>query len=412
MAVLARGGRGSTASRGSRSEDVRRRNLAALVGHVHVHGPTPRSMLATALELNRSTIGDLTAELVSAGLVREEIGRPTGATARSGRPSFVVVPQSQLVQVLAVDVGVTHLTVARMGLGGQLLARRDVPRPRGPRGLADLVATIRRVARQLAAAQPDALCVGAGVAVPGMVRAADGLVRQAPNLGWTGVPMGEQLGHALGLPVHVGNDADLGVLAEHTRGAGVGCDDVLYLVGHSGIGAGVVTSGRPLVGSHGYAGEVGHVVVNPDGIACHCGARGCWETEVGEERLFQLAGQPPEGGLRGVRRVVSAVAAGDASAAAALEQVAWWLGTGVAAVVNVFNPSVVILGGALAEIYAAAGPAVRRAAAAAILPPHRDGLRLVLPAFGIDSTLVGAGELAFAPLLRDPLAVTARRDAS
>jgi predicted NBD/HSP70 family sugar kinase len=214
------------------------------------------------------------------------------------------------------------------------------------------------------------------------------------------------------MPVAVGNDADLGVLAEHVRGAAVGCDDVVYLAGHSGIGAGVFTSGRPLVGHDGYAGEVGHLVVNPRGSECHCGSHGCWETEAGEERLFELAGRPPAGGLAAVREVVVAASEGDAASATAVEHVATWLGTGTAGVVNIFNPEVVILGGALAEIFAAAEPTVRAAVEASALAPPREQVRLLSPAFGLDSSLVGAAERAFAPLLSDPLLEMSRLTAS
>jgi predicted NBD/HSP70 family sugar kinase len=412
MVVAARG------ARSARSEDVRRANLGALLQYVHVHGPTSRSRLTTALELNRSTIGDLTGELVSAGLVREEPGGRTnrladGGTGTGGRPSYVVVPETDRVQALAVDIGVTHLTVATVGLGGSVLSRRDIAHRRTPRRMRDEVRTIGKVARELLGEMgPNAFCAGAGAAVPGMVRARDGMVRQVPNLGWTDVPLGAVLAEELGMPVAVGNDADLGVLAEHVRGAAVGCDDVVYLAGHSGIGAGVFTSGRPLVGHDGYAGEVGHVVVNPGGIECHCGSRGCWETEAGEERLFELAGRAAGGGLAAVREVVAAAGEGDAAAAAAVEHVATWLGRGTASVVNIFNPEVVILGGALAEVYAAAEPSVRMAVEEVALRPPHEHLRLVPPAFGLDSSLAGAAELAFGPLLSDPLLEMARLTAS
>jgi predicted NBD/HSP70 family sugar kinase len=405
-------------ARGARSEDVRRGNLGALLRHVHVHGPTSRSRLTSELALNRSTIGDLTGELVGAGLVREEPGGPSnrlaaGGTGTGGRPSYVVPPETERVQALAIDIGVTHLSVARVGLGGQVLSRRDLPHRSTTRRMRDEVRTIGKVARELLGETASrAFYAGAGAAVPGMVRARDGMVRQVPNLGWTDVPLGAVLAEELGMPVAVGNDADLGVLAEHVRGAAVGCDDVVYLAGHSGIGAGVFTSGRPLVGHDGYAGEVGHIVVNPDGIECHCGSRGCWETEAGEERLFELAGRPAGGGLAAVREVVAAAGDGDSAAAAAVEHVATWLGRGTAGVVNVFNPEVVILGGALAEVYAAAEPTVRAAVQEAALVPPSEHVRLVPPAFGLDSSLVGAAELAFAPLLADPLLEMSRLTAS
>jgi predicted NBD/HSP70 family sugar kinase len=236
-----------------------------------------------------------------------------------------------------------------------------------------------------------------------MVRVQDGLVRQVPNLGWVDVPLGDELARVLDLPVAVGNDADLGALAEHARGSAVGVDDAVYLSGHSGVGAGVFTAGRPLVGRNGYAGEVGHLVVDPGGAQCRCGSRGCWETEVGEERLFQLAGRPPGGGLDGVREVVAAAGSGDADAAVALDHVATWLGRGTAGVVNLFNPEVVVMGGALAVVLQAAGPAVRAALDAAALAAPLEPLRLLPPAFGDDSSLLGASELAFTPLLEDPL---------
>jgi len=404
MTVLARG------SRGARSEDVRRGNLSTLLRYVHVHGPTPRSELTTVLGLNRSTIGDLTGELVAAGLLREEAGR---AASSGGRPSHVVLPESHRVQVLAADVGVTHLTVARLGLGGSVLARRDRSYRRGARRQRDVTATIAKVgAELLAEIERGAVVVGAGVAVPGMVRRRDGQVRQAPNLGWQDAPVGTVLAQAFGLPVAVGNDADLGMRAEHVRGAAAGVDDAVYLSGHSGIGAGILAGGVPLGGRAGYAGEVGHIVVNPGGLPCHCGSRGCWETECGEERLFELAGRAHGGGLAGVRAVVAAAAAGDTVARAALEHVAGWLGRGTANVVNVLNPEVVILGGALEEILAATGDTVRAAFATAALAAPLEQVRIVTPDLGPDSTLVGAAELAFDALLSDPLLELSRRTAS
>ncbi len=405
-------------ARGARSEDVRRENLGTLLRFVHVHGPTSRSTLTDLLSLNRSTIGDLTSELVAAGLVREQPGTRTnalsaGGTGTGGRPSFLVVPETERVQTLAIDIGVTHLTVARVGLGGHVLARRDIARRRGPRRLATVVRSIGKVARELLAEMAPESCVtGAGAAVPGMVRVPDGLVRQVPNLGWSDVPLGEELARELDMPVAVGNDADLGALAEHVRGVAVNSEDIVYIAGHSGIGAGIFTSGRPLVGSRGYAGEVGHLAVNPEGLQCECGARGCWETEAGEERLFALAGRPAGGGLDGVREVVAAASEGDRDAARAVEHVATWIGRGAAVVINAFNPEVVILGGALAEIYGAAGPTVDRSLRAHALSAPLEDVRVVRPAFAADSSLLGAAELAFAPLLSDPLLEMSRLSAS
>jgi predicted NBD/HSP70 family sugar kinase len=317
--------------------------------------------------------------------------------------------------VLAVDVGVTHLTVARVGLGGVVLSRWDRTWGRGAGGRRPSTvssAVVRQAGRLLDEVPLEATVAGVGVAVPGMVRRQDGCVQQAPNLGWRDVPLGAQLADALGLPVGVGNDADLGMRAEHVRGSAAGVDDAVYLSGHSGIGAGILAGGVPLGGRAGFAGEVGHTLVHPGGLVCHCGSTGCWETECGEERLFELAGRQPGGGIAGVREVVAAAAEGDPAAAAALQEVATWLGRGSANVVNILNPEVVILGGALAEVLLAAPDTVRSAFVHTGLAALVGGTQLVVPALGSDSTLVGAAELAFEPLLSDPLQARARRTAS
>jgi len=212
--------------------------------------------------------------------------------------------------------------------------------------------------------------------------------------------------------VWVGNDADLGIRAEHVRGAAAGVDDAVYLSGHSGIGAGIIAGGLPLGGRAGYAGEVGHMVINPGGLPCHCGSQGCWETECGEERLSELAGRPLGGGLAGVREVAAAAAGGEPVARAAIEHVASWLGRGTANVVNALNPEVVILGGALEEVFGVAGATVLAEFEVTALAAPQEQVRIVTPRLGPDSTLVGAAELAFEALLSDPLLELGRRTAS
>ncbi len=394
-------------SRGARTEDVRRRNLSTVLRYVHVHGATARSRLTSDLGLNRSTIGDLTGELVSAHLVREVAGRSerpsTGPASSGGRPSFLVMPESEGVQVLAVEIGTTHLTVARVGLGGTVLARRDRAHRRGARERGIVSAVVRAGRELLGEIGDDVGVAGVGVAVPGTVRRLDGAVRLAPNLGWRDMPLGSVLAEALQLPVAVGNDADLGMRAEHVRGAAAGVQDAVYLAGHSGIGAGILAGGSLLGGMAGYAGEVGHIVVDAQGRVCHCGSRGCWETRCGQERLFELAGRPAGSGLAGVHRVAADAEAGDEVALRALQEVADWLGRGTAVLVNVLNPEVVIMGGALEEVHRVAGPTVQAAFEAATLAALLEQVRIVPPVLGPDSSLIGAAELAFEALLSEPL---------
>jgi predicted NBD/HSP70 family sugar kinase len=386
---------------GPSQEEIRRFNLGALLRYVHARGPTSRAELTARLGLNRSTIGALTADLVAAGLVREDLPRGHG---RAGRPSLVVRPEPGM-YVFAFTIDADRVTAARVGLGGVVLDRREVARPRGELPPVDVVAPLADFVRSMQAAIPPAArYVGSGAAVSAMVRREDGMVRLAPHVGWVDEPLGETLGKVLGTdhPVTIRNGADLRVLAEHTRGAAVGCDNVIYLHGDAGIGGGIIAGGRPVTGHGGYGGEVGHMVVNPNGKPCGCGARGCWETEAGEQALLRAAGRDGYGRAQ-VTAVVEAAARGDAAAKAALRDVADWLGFGVANLVNVFNPEMVIFGGGLREVYLAAAAQVRSRLNRNALPACREHVRLRTPVLGDDAALIGAAEAAFEALLADPL---------
>src|SRR3954453_8525312 len=265
------------------TEELRRANLRAILQAVHTHGPTTRAVLTRQLGLNRSTIGALTGELQSLALVSEQTA---GVGGRSGRPSHLVVPREDNV-VVAADVGVDRIAVALVGLGGEVLDRRTRGHQRGEHDVAHVVDAVAQMVEEILAGSGDRRCLGVGIAVPGAVRASDGLVRFAPNLGWVEEPFRDLLEQRLQRPVVTGNDANLGVLAEHVRGAAAGFSEGAYLTASGGIGGGFLMGGRPLTGAEGYAGEVGHMQVDDDGPVCRCGAVGCWETKVGENVLLQ-----------------------------------------------------------------------------------------------------------------------------
>lgn len=386
---------------GATQDEVRRHNLGGLLRILHVRGATSRSDLTALTGLNRSTVGALTGELALAGLVREVA--PVGRGG-AGRPSIVVEPASDRVFVLALDVGAHRLAAARVGLGGQILDRRELRQYEADYDIGRTLRRVRKLTAEVLKGAPEgAICVGAGVGVCGVVRHDDGLVRFAPNLGWVDVPFGHLLADLLDghLPITVGNDADLGAIAEHIRGAAVGADNVVYLAAEVGVGGGIILDGVPLGGAGGYGGEVGHMVVNPRGRRCRCGARGCWETEIGEDALLLAAGIEPDGTVD-ASGVIAAAAAGDQRARAALRRVGGWLGIGVANLVNLFNPEVVVFGGVLRDVFPEVRPQVEQALGLALTAP-REQVRLVLPALGADSVIIGAAEVAFGPLLDDPL---------
>jgi predicted NBD/HSP70 family sugar kinase len=390
-----------------------RASLSTLLRHVHVSGPLSRAALAERMGVNRSTILALTSELVAVGLVREESPAvPAGA----GRPSLVVRPETERVFVLAFDVAVDRLVAARVGLGGTILDRRETTRPRTGVDLDTVVAGLAALGRELHdAAPPGTVCAGIGASYCGMIRPGDGMVRYGPELGWVDQAFGTELATALGvgLPVAVGNEAHLGAHAEYVRGAGIGSPDLIYLHGDVGVGGGILVGGALLGGESGYGCEVGHMLVNPHGgRECLCGSRGCLEAETGEYALLEVAGRGAEFGRDAVRAVVRDAAAGDPAAAAAVAAVGDWLGIGVANLINLFNPGVVVFGGTLRELYAVAAPQVGSRITQHSMPVSRERARLVPSGLGDDVTLIGAAEKGFAALLSDPLSRMTRAAAA
>jgi predicted NBD/HSP70 family sugar kinase len=381
-------------------DDVRRHNLGRLLRLVHVRGATSRARLTALTGLNRSTVGALTSELVDAGLVRETT--PVGR-GRAGRPSIVVEPESARTFALAIDLGVEHVIAARIGLGGVVFDRREIRHPQSQNDVEKTVAGVHTLLTSMLASAPkNSTCVGVGVGIAGVVGVDDNVVRFAPNLRWVDVPLGSMLDERLEgrLPVVVGNDGSVGALAEHVRGAAAGMSDVIYISGEVGVGGGIIIGGQPLLGSSGYAGEIGHMSVNPiSGRFCRCGRRGCWETEIGEEAVLLAAGAPPGADLS---EVLAAHAAGDQRVIDGMRPVGDWLGLGVANLVNVFNPEMIVFGGATRGLFAATEAETREALRFALTAP-RERLRLETAALGADSTVIGAGELAFEPLLENPM---------
>jgi len=228
----------------------------------------------------------------------------------------------------------------------------------------------------------------------------------APNLGWSDVPLGHLLARSLdlGVPIALGNEADLGALGELRRGAAIGSDNVLFISGEVGVGGGLIVDGRPLTGAAGYGGEVGHFPVNRNGLACRCGSAGCWETEVGEGALLRLAGHPADGGRSEVDAVLREAADGLPVALAALDAVGRWLGYGLAGLVNVLNSQLVVLGGVFSRIYPFVAVPLAEEFDRRTLPASRALVRIVPATLGVDASLRGAAELAFDPFLGDPAA--------
>jgi predicted NBD/HSP70 family sugar kinase len=381
---------------GSNNDHLRRHNLSAVLGLAHRTGGLSRAQLTRKTGLNRSTIADLVSELVERQLVVEV--RPD-SSGHVGRPSPIVRPNPRAIGV-AINPEIDAINIGVVGLGGTVLRRVRYPTPHG---------TTAKEAVAICAAVIDGMrpelethyrTVGIGVAVPGLVREHDGMVRLAPHLGWVDEPLAQMLAATTGYPVVAANDASLGALAESTFGSGRDVSDLIYLNGGaSGIGGGVIAGGVSLAGIAGYAGEFGHTLVNSFGAICNCGAQGCLETEVARAPLLRLVGLTDADGDELEQALTESRSP---AVQAEVERQLDYLAVALRNAINIFNPELIVLGGFLGSLYAVAPTYLNQKLADQPLLAPREDVTISRTQITSDLLLIGAAELAFESLLSDP----------
>jgi glucokinase len=306
---------------------------------------------------------------------------------------------------VGVDLGGTQLRVAVADDRGRLrtVDRRPTEAARGRQHVIDRI--VVAVGEALEADGTLARRVRAlGIGLPGPVDPSAGLVISPANLpGFRNVPLNRILTRATGIPSFLHHDAHLAALGEHRRGAGRGASEMIYVTVSTGIGAGLVLRGELYAGAHGIAGEVGHIMVQPDGPLCTCGNRGCVEaiaSGTGIARAArELGARTPASALHRVETpsaedVARAARAGDQLANGILETAGTYLGIAMGTLINLFNPQVIVLGGSVLKAGAPLLKPMRRSMTASSWKAARRGLRIVRPALGDDAGLIGAVEFA------------------
>jgi len=384
------------------NEEVRQQNLSTVLRLVHVEGAQSRSHIGAATGLNRSTVTALVTELLELGLVRETETAPTG---RVGRPSLGVGADDAVV-ALSIRPEPDAVSVALVGLGGAVHSqlRHDLASPPSPRKFAQIAASL--VDGMRADIDRHYRLVGAGLAVPGLVDET-GTVLFAPSLGWKREAISTRLEHAIGVRVTAGNDASVGAMAEARFGVGRGTENMLYLTGSlHGIGGGLIFDGTLLRGTSGFAGELGHTVIEPGGAKCACGRRGCLGAEVNPRRLLELLGRRK---LDEDEIDIELGVARDPAVMAELQRQVDLLSRALTNFVNAFAPEAVVLSGYLGVLLATSRE--RLSDAVRVDPVGADGRAVRLERARMRSRLMqlAPAELAFSSLLRDPTALAPAR---
>jgi predicted NBD/HSP70 family sugar kinase len=411
--------------------DVRRGNLALVLGRIAMSGAgmhLTRAQIAAATGLTKASVSSLVLDLIDAGIVREIGLNPQGERGRPG----VGLELNPAMGVMGMEINVDYISAGVIDLGGNLLLQetREQDNRNAPPGfvaaaLAELAAGLRR-----AAEAQGVRILGGGLAVPGLVDDKTGTVITAPNLGWNSAT----LDVAVVLPdVPLGttlfNEANAAALAE-LRYRPAGDADFLFVSGEVGVGGGLVIGSELFTGPHGHAGELGHVVVQPQGTVCSCGGTGCLETVAGQDAIFAAAGiptqsapapgelaasAPAETGPAGagpagrgparsesLAQLLSALAAGDADARAAVRNAGLYLGVAVASTVRLLNIQSVVLGGHFAILGEWIAPALSDSLAR-YAPGKVPGGNISLSAVGQAGALLGAAGSVVRSLMEAPL---------
>lgn len=382
--------------------DVRRQNLALIMHRLDAAGQMTRAQLATETGLTKASVSSLVADLMSAGLL-SEVG--LNRVGERGRPGLGVALNTEAA-ALGMEINVDYIAVGVLDFAGELhfhAVREQHNAGRPPEEVLSSLQSLVDEALEQAGGSGMKIHAG-GLAVPGLVDPANGRVLRAPNIGWRDVNVAlwaEALVSGASFGTAIFNEANTSALAELWYGHGRDLDNYLYVSGEVGIGGGVIIDSELFEGPGGNAGEIGHVVVDPDGPDCSCGGVGCLERYAGQEAILAQAGV--EGGntveRMGALRV--SLESQDAAALAAVERAGHHLGVATASTLRMLNLDAVVLGGHFAQLERWIVPAFRGSVnrhAPALLAEDR----ILVSKLGPTAAVMGAAGSRIRSVLQKP----------
>jgi glucokinase-like ROK family protein len=393
---------------------MREMNLSVIMHHLREHAPISRAALAEMTGLNKTTVSSLVSELIEHQFVRE-----LGLTlAGSGRPATLLELNPTAGYIVSAEIGVDFISAICTNFAVEVIWRHkeSTRRAMGRAAMIDRMLTLLRHAVEAGRAARCNTLLGLAVGVPGLVDQTSGNLLFAPNIGWKDVPLKTILRGAFDAPVFVNNEANMAALGEVYFGAAQGRDEVLYISAGVGLGGGIVRGGQLCDGATGFAGEFGHMTMDPDGEPCNCGNRGCWETQVSQWAAFRAMRRAISQGRTSllsdmaggdldrltIPMAVEAARAGDALTLETFEMVGRYLGIGIASLMNALNPDLVVLGGSLSLAGEFLLPAVHQELERRALRWNRSAAQVVLARHGFDACVMGGVATVYHAVLAQP----------
>lgn len=374
---------------------MRDMNMTLILRTLHEHAPLSRMELAKSTRLNKAAISGMVRELIRVGLVYET-GLVETEAAEVGRPAINLDINPDAGVIISVEIEVRQYTIVVTNFRAEIVSRYTAPLQPNATTEVVLAQMVTDIQNEIVKLPVSTFVFGLGIGIPGIVERPSGRLVFAPNLGWRDVALQDYFAAAFDLPVYVDNEANLAALGESYFSNSHKEDVVVYIVGNEGIGGGVMINGRLMGGQSGFAGEIGHMTVQEDGTLCNCGNRGCWETLIGWDAIVQRIEQSKQQGLESeltrtcsIEELVQAAIAGDEVATQVLEETGYWLGLGIASLINIFNPGRIILGGRFSRGYEQMAATISRVVEERSLGwPQRD-CTIMPSTYGQDSCIMG-----------------------
>jgi glucokinase-like ROK family protein len=395
---------------------VRERNLSIVLRYIWEAGePIARARLTEISGLNKSTMGNLLTQLQAWGFVREMGTVNVGP----GRPGVMIDIDPDGGRLIGAEIGVDFISVVLTDLKANVVWRRKIETNDLARQQAHVIELTEGLVQEAIdqARESGHRLLGIGLGLPGLIDHATGTLLFAPNLGWNNVPF-RDMWQRFGVPVIVENEANAAALGEYMLGVAKHVENFIYLSAGVGLGGGLMIGGKLYGGVGGYAGEIGHMTLAPDGPPCACGNRGCWETFVGPTAILNrirqaaLEGHTPllmtlpevAGDVSAIRmrHVFEAAERSETTVVQALDEVGRYFGIGVASLLNALNPSLVVLGGVLSLAGPYILPRAEHEVARRALVAARANVELKLSAFKFDACVMGGVSLIMREVLNNP----------